>query len=271
MRSFYETISDRNDYIFLHEFENNVTSAHFHKSLEFVYCLEGKIEFFINGEFYIVEKDEIFAAPSYAVHSNKHIGETKMLTCIFAHNYLHDFEKIYPEQSFAPVLRNKEQNRKILPLLMDFYWNYIERYHYLYNNISFLKRQAFIDEFLFQLTSAYSLFPIEQKKSNNTTLDILSYINEHYTENLTLEFLSQKYGYCPKYFSELFNKHVGCKLNTYINSIRTEKAIAELNNPKNKKSLTSIAFDNGFNSLATFYRILSKTDYKKKQKNLPAK
>ena len=64
MSSFYETEADRHDYMLIFPFTSSSVGAHFHKSLEFVYCLEGKTEFFIDGTRYVLNKDEIYTVPS---------------------------------------------------------------------------------------------------------------------------------------------------------------------------------------------------------------
>ena len=254
IKSFYENQADANDYTFLHDFKSTNINAHFHKSLELVYCMEGTTEFFMNGKKYVLNADEIYFVPSYAVHYNKCIGSNKIMSCVFAHNFFHDFEKTYPNMTFEPVLKNTMQNKSaLLPLFMEFYETYWDYYP---DSIPFLKRQAIINDLLFRIALIYPLVPIQPKKVDTTILDILNHINEHYTENINLNSLAQKYNYCPQYFSELFNKNVGCSLNTYLNNVRIENAIAEIESPGNKKTLTQIAFDHGFKSLPTFYRAL---------------
>ena len=56
MKSFYETQADLNDYTFIHDFSETDIGAHFHKSIELVYCLNGKTEFFINGKKYLLDE-----------------------------------------------------------------------------------------------------------------------------------------------------------------------------------------------------------------------
>lgn len=261
MSSFYETEADRNDYMLIFPFTTSSVGAHFHKSLEFVYCLEGKTEFFINGTRYLLNADEIYTVPSYSIHYNKNIGPNKILSFVFAHNYFHDFEKSYPGLTFQPLLLNHEKNREIRIFLEDFF-DFFAKNSYNYDNIPFLKRQAVINEFLYKLVNIYSLTNLSTKKVTNVILDILTYINTHYKEKLTVNNLADTFGYSPQHFSEIFNKHVGCNFNTYINNVRIENALLELNTPNNKKSHTEIAFDCGFNSLATFYRALNKKSNK---------
>ena len=215
------------------------------------------MEVLINGTKYILEPDEMYAVPSYSVHSHKILQANEYLTFVFAHNYYHDFEASYPNMEFPRVLKNHEENRKIY-LKMSHLFEVFQEHEFGYNNIPFLLRQALINEFLYELTKVYPLQKIEQKSVNNSILEILSYINQNYTEKFSLESLAQKYNYSPKYFSDFFNKNVGCSLHTYINNVRIDHALLQLNDPNNKDSITTVAFNHGFNSLATFYRALQK-------------
>jgi len=253
----YEPQSDKNNYMLIFPFTDCNVTPHFHKALEFVYCTQGKMEVMINGEKYILEQDEIYAVPSYSIHSHKILESNGYLTFVFAHNYYHDFETSYPNMEFPPILRNKEKNLKIYQRMNELF-NVFQEHEWNYNNIPFLLRQALINEFLYEITKSYPLTPIMPKALNNLIMDILSYINQHYAENFTLESLASRYNYSPKYFSELFNKNVGCNLTTYVNNVRIDKALLQLNDPNNQESITSIAFTHGFNSLATFYRALQR-------------
>ena len=221
------------------------------------------MEVLINGNKHVLHQDEIYAAPSYSIHSHKILEDNAYMTFVFAHNYYHDFEKSFPNMEFPRILDNREANRKIFEKLTDIY-HIFQNHSYIYSNIPFLLRQAFINEFLYELTKVYDLKEIQSENLNDSFLEILLYINQHYTENFSLESLAQKYNYSPKYFSELFNKNVGCNLHTYVNNVRIDNALLQLNNPDNKDSITTIAFNHGFNSLATFYRALQKRKVEKR-------
>lgn len=253
MKSFYETQADANDYIFTHYFISSSINAHFHKSLEIVYCLEGKMEVYVSGEKYILCENEMYFAPSYSIHYNRNVGANKILSFIFAHNFFHDFEKTYPDLTLPFILNDHQKNMEFLSLLSQFHNLRVEKKC----DIPFIKNQTIINEMLYFLATNYKLQVIKQRKLDNLLLEIISYLNENYKEKLNLKDLSQRFNYCPQRFSEIFNNNIGCSLNSYLNNIRLEKALLEIENPKNKKTLTQIAFENGFNSMATFYRVLN--------------
>jgi AraC-like DNA-binding protein len=89
-----------------------------------------------------------------------------------------------------------------------------------------------------------------QTDHKDISLDIIHYIDEHYMEKITLDSISQYFGYSKYYFSRLFNRLFHCSLNSYINSVRL-RAIEEMSNKDNKTNKITKA---GFNSLSSYYR-----------------
>lgn len=81
---------------------------------------------------------------------------------------------------------------------------------------------------------------------------ILSYIDEHFAEKLTLEQLSELAGLTPNYFSALFKKVSGITLWKYINSKRIDKAIQIITDENSKINIIDAAAECGFNNTANF-------------------
>lgn len=252
MNSFYEHAADSKEV--LNIFEHNTTSigTHFHPSIEFVYTVSGKTDFFYDGYHYTVGQDEIYAVPSMIIHGNSSIGENQIISIVFAKEFFKTFENDFPNQFFQPVLSNHEKNRNILNLIKDCIHAWVKHNY----NIPRIKKLAFINSFLYELTEIYPLRPITEQKTSSLIIDALSYINENYSQPITLNELAKKFHYSAPHFSVLFNKYVGINLHSYINNIRIQKVLEMKSNPKNSQSLISIALDCGFNSQASFYRAL---------------
>ena len=54
--------------------------------------------------------------------------------------------------------------------------------------------------------------------------DIMKYIQEHYTEDLSLEFLAQHFHLSSTYLSKHLKKHIGLSFKEYVTQLRTNKA-----------------------------------------------
>lgn len=79
---------------------------------------------------------------------------------------------------------------------------------------------------------------------------VLDYMEEHYSEKITLEQIARLTGYNRTYISTLFHQTVGIRFYDYLIRIRLQKAINEL--ITTDKSLTEIALYNGFSDLKSF-------------------
>ena len=81
---------------------------------------------------------------------------------------------------------------------------------------------------------------------------ILSYINAHFGEPLTLRSVAAEFGYTPNYFSTLFARLYGMSFTDYLNCIRYRSAEQMIRREKCAASLAADAV--GFGSMNSFYR-----------------
>ncbi len=93
--------------------------------------------------------------------------------------------------------------------------------------------------------------------SEDNSKDIIStaieYINEHYSENITLSEVSNYVALSPGYFSSLFKQNTGEKFIDYLSKIRIEKARDLLINSNIK--ITAIANLVGYKDAQYFHRV----------------
>ena len=81
---------------------------------------------------------------------------------------------------------------------------------------------------------------------------LLTYIDEHYGEDITLTFAAQKMNFSESHFSKTFKKIIGMNYITYLNAVRIEQAAAMLRNTGNK--IADIALSCGFGNIRSFNR-----------------
>ena len=90
----------------------------------------------------------------------------------------------------------------------------------------------------------------EQRHTVNAVEDTLSYIREHYRENISLDDILKITSYSKSHFIRLFKKNMGMNLTDYINKYRIEKSCLDL--IYTSKNITEIATENGFNTVQYF-------------------
>ena len=93
-------------------------------------------------------------------------------------------------------------------------------------------------------------FRTEQGHTVNAIDVTLSYIREHYRENISLDDILKITSYSKSHFIRLFKKNVGMNLTDYINKYRIEKSCLDL--IYTSKNVTEIATENGFNTVQYF-------------------
>ncbi len=134
--------------------------------------------------------------------------------------------------------------------------------------------------YLIKILTAVREFQIRQSTEaavNNICTDdsrkfsfVMKYINQNYTEEISLEKLASIAGYSKYHFSRIFKEYNGMSYIQYINTKRIKAAERLLIDPE--LSITDVAMRAGFASLTTFNRAFRKaknctpTEFKKMYK-----
>ena len=82
---------------------------------------------------------------------------------------------------------------------------------------------------------------------------LFSYIDKHYTDDISLDFVAEMTGYSKFYFTRLFKKYAGTTFFDYLCYKRIRAAEELLINPS--LSITDVAIMSGFPSISTFNRL----------------
>ena len=85
---------------------------------------------------------------------------------------------------------------------------------------------------------------------------VLSYIHEHFREELSMESLAEIHGFSPNYFGNLFRSSVGMSFRDYLNKVRLKYACALLSS--SDLGTKEIAFSSGYRSVEYFLYVFKK-------------
>lgn len=105
------------------------------------------------------------------------------------------------------------------------------------------------------------------EKSSDTVNKIVSYIESHYAEQITVEDVARKLGYSESHIHRIFKNATGMGIIKYVNRYRVKQACKEL--IYTDKKITRIALDNGFEHGKNFSKVfrdcmgMSPTNYRK--------
>ena len=243
--------------IYIKEEPELASIGHFHEGMEIVALLEGVVEAFHLGQSKILQPNEIFFADSFEVHHyRKATPNIKAIVIVLSSEYTRVFRELYPGKHIPSYLDDVEKNKPIIQFMKN--WLSEKEKNYMlnlgYSNILFSK-----------FVRNYKLEEKEEKKDKDVSIKLLRHINDHYCEDISLSKVSKQIGYTQEYCSKVFSEVVGMSFRDYLNFLRLEKAKEYFSMKKElKMTTTEIIYKCGFNSTATFYRIMKKF----KEKNI---
>lgn len=246
----YEKKADENSYLYFDKINcegSLTTSPHFHDSIEVVLVTKGKCLIHINGTENMLNEGDFAFIDRFDVHYYTYFKDSSYFVLLISKKYVHgtDFDKKKLDM-YLPGLNNKSH-------ITDIFDNAYSMWEE--SNETFKK--GFVNIVLGALSSAFPLTERQTKGEVQVLANTLTYINENFDKEISLEFLSNKFGYSKNYFSTLFNKFTGTNLREYIN----QRRICEYERLKSEQSelpVYVLAEKCGFSSLKTFYRALEK-------------
>ena len=98
----------------------------------------------------------------------------------------------------------------------------------------------------------------ENIEYSNRINRVLNYLDDHYSEEHSLESLANIANFSKYHFHRIFTGVVGESLYKYIQRIRIEKAAHSLKYQPKSESISNIAIDSGFSNSASFARSFKK-------------
>lgn len=246
----YEYSRDKSAEMSIFMSKSGKVQRHFHRSIEILYILSGGIECKIGDESFFAEENDIIFVHNYFPHAFLPNDEYDKYVIIFPENYGNDIGKLLKESTLPSHLSDKEFNKEcILPIFNQMFLEKDEMPH--------LVKKGYLNVIFGRLFDKYPQKQIKTASSTEFMVDVLSYIDEHYSDNLTLDSIASEFGYNKYYFSRIFNKYVGEGLTNYVNVVRVRnfmKKFKENSSPQ----ISKLAFECGFDAMPTFYRAFSK-------------
>lgn len=246
--------------IFNHSFdgESIFTVTHWHRNIEFNMVTAGRIQRVVDGQNIDQFPGDIVIVNSGLLHAdhwiepNDHFeGITVQISKSFIDYWIgkdawfqmpDDPEAVQTLRKFLSLFGDIKRQKDTLedPLQLDL-----------------LKYRTM--QLLFQLLSLLRVsFLTKNQKVNERTLksvgavkDIINYIDQHYTENLSLSQVAEEFHYTPAHLSRLFKEHIGTKFHDYLQHVRLMNCV-EVMKQQPDIQLTSCALNHGFPNIKSF-------------------
>lgn len=225
-----------------------------HKEIELLWLLAGKIEVNIEGEIYFLNEDDLIALNSNSGHATLALAPDSIAM------RLHLSPDFFTEQGMdvtkGAFLLNSTKDKQN-PL-------YAELRHGLAKlHLAFLEGALpfQIHSTYFRITELLSSFYHEndelksrysQGQRTGSIDRAIRHIEKNFKEELNLEELAEKFNYSSSYLSKLFKTELGINFYEYLIRCRLQHAVSDLGG---ERKIADIAMENGFSDVRAFNKM----------------
>lgn len=236
---------------------NNHYPLHWHEHLEFDLVLSGMIRGYVNQKQVEIGADDFFFVNSGELHETKADDSApfRTVTILLSYQLLKEYSPKIDNYEFD-FQGNDTAKQKIIELMKECARIFERKEEYYKLELSILLRKI-----------GYVLLTDckRRKEVVNTNRElkdmrqikkILSYMEDNYENNFTLNAIAGEIGMSPTYFSRFFKKCTGESYYNYLNRIRLYHARLELMN--SESNITAIAYNNGFSNVKSFIEVFKK-------------
>ena len=233
-------------------------ALHSHPHYEIYFLCKGSRSFFLSNAFYKVEAPVVIVIPPHVMHKTEG-GPYERINVYLSDDLLDESERKFLSSCSSILSFELENSKK--NMLFSLFRPFLEET----DKEDLLKKKyslSFAKTFLYILQSS-TLTPLSYAPSiskNNTNknliLDIVSYINTHFQENITLESLKNKFFISKNTLCKNFQQVMHCSVMEYCSAARLNEAKHLL--LTTTKSIEDIADLCGYSS-ANYFSLLFKS------------
>lgn len=235
---------------------------HWHKDIEINFMLLGEAEFTVDGktkalhpgEFIIINSGDIHrgTAPMNIPVQERH---QELITILWDYDFLHNYLEHLSNLRFE-MPQDEFLIKQIRDLLISIGTIYLQKGTCFEMDISatllqigsLLLKNCVYDED----DSSKAIM----QKSTKAIQEAVNYIENHCTEDLSLETVAEYMNFSQNYFSRKFKQMTGTTYHDYLIDCRLKKSLIDVKNTN--LSSTEIAYRNGFPNVKSFIEYFKK-------------
>jgi YesN/AraC family two-component response regulator len=244
--------------------EERTMDMHIHDCYEIYYSITGGKQFLIDKRFYDINPGDLFVINQFESH---YISQTDQMVheriVISIHpDFLKEISTENTDLSACFTQRSGIFSNKISLNKMQ-----QQRFMYLIDKVTspneygkdIVERSAFM-ELMLEINSAFlnsctSELSVAKYQYNQTVEQILTYINQHINEPITVEHLSKQFFISESYICRIFKAATGTTINKYINARRITTAKSLLSTDM---GVYEVCEKCGFNDYSNFLKAFTK-------------
>lgn len=229
--------------------------VNWHKYIELLIVLKGKMDLYSGGKKYSLEEDDVFLIESHPGHAT--LAKSPDTIVLLVHISPDIFQELDWEgdgHRMPNKVRNYDKYNPVFVELRQIAATYIQRC------IFDTPTNTFIKEGMIKILAGliYDAFPAKvlaksrtsKKDKNDEIFPIIDYINANYQKKINLEEIASLYGYSTNYMSLFFKSQVGINFHEYLSRVRLREATFGLN--RSDRQISEIALEHGFPDVKSF-------------------
>lgn len=259
MKAFHEVRRYDDDFmVWYGSYRNMSYCAHWHEELEWTYVRSGSASIHIADQTFEAQEGDLLLCASGNIHYSDSLRPHNQLDFIvFSPRLIHE-RGVFAGCCHPHMTASELEEAGLTPLvhnLFDQLPTELEKRPQYYQEII----QSVLNTFWYSIKRTFpdqeSLTPAQTRRHDTAqgVQRLLSYIDTHYQEPLTLEKAAQFMNFSQCHFSRLFRQYTGVNFVTYLNMVRVEKAAEQL--CASSERVVDIAYACGFNNIRTFNRV----------------
>lgn len=229
---------------------------HWHEELEILYPLNGTADIMIEGRNFHLLKKHMLVVESRKVHSTYTYDEVSMFVCIHIsrkhmRQYLPDIDswqiRCTPEDATDEQFPVYRAACELLEELTRLYMEEPPTYR--------MEAEGLVLQILSRLIRFFSVkqlpsSPVENLLAMERIRDVITYVEEHFREPVSLDDVSGLLGLGKEYFCRFFKKNMGMTFLNYLNEVRLSHTYDDLLNTN--APISEVMEANGFTNQKLF-------------------
>ena len=260
--------SDTKSFTISHLYKEEKTmDMHLHDCYEVYFSISGGKQFLIGNQFYPIEPNDIFVINQYESHMLTQIDKMihERIVLFVDPDYVKklsteetNLDEFFSERpkNFSHRLSLDENQKKKFLYYVDKITSAEGYGHDIIEEAAFMELLVMLNEISDKNKPKKSRQPkASGKEYNHQINDILAYINNNISSQITLEQLSSEFFLSESYICRIFKASTGTTINKYIVSRRISVAKALL---ADGMSVTEAFENSGFTDYSNFFKAFTK-------------
>ena len=219
---------------------------HYHLNPELIYVSSGCMNVIINATNKAIEAGQFCLILPWQFHSFETPNTSDSVIIVFPTRYIQLF--VTNMSIYGGYTQVFSADPAVKSLFMEYlYDSTVQPDEYIFMSVLYGLCHCFLRQSMLENA--------EQPPDDSLVVQVMNYVSTHLQENLSLQAISELFGYNYYYLSRLFRKNTGLSFHLFCNIKKVESATTLLE--ETKLTASEIAWRCGFHNIRTFNRVFS--------------